>query len=201
MFPALPSSRITGAHPAPRTLTRALPGAAAAGAAVLLATGCGFFAPGQNGDVPDSINLSSPLIQAGQPLPPAYTCDGEEGEDQAYSPPLSWSGLPENTESIALVVDDPEAAEVFWVLHDLDPQAGELRQNTVPGDARQGLNSAGEASYDPPCAQEGEVRQYRFTLYALDSPLGLPEGSELDAVLEGIADRAVARGSLSTTSE
>ncbi|WP_306369813.1 YbhB/YbcL family Raf kinase inhibitor-like protein [Nocardiopsis sp. CC223A] len=205
MFPALPSLRTTGARRAPRTSPGALTGALVAGTALTLTTGCGLFAPGQNGDVPDDINVASPLMQEGRPLPDAYTCVGsepdEDGERETYSPPLSWSGLPEETESLAVVVDDPEAAEVFWVLFDLDPQSGELRQNTVPAAARQGLNSTGGAAYHPPCPEEDDPHGYRFTVYALSAPLDLPEGAELSSTLEAIADRAIARGSLVTGTE
>mgnify|MGYP001945233761 FL=1 len=210
MFPALPFPRITGA---PRP-SRMLPGpraGAAAGAALVLATGCGVLSPGQNGDMPDDINVTSPLMQEGQPLPAAYACDGEGQENDsgdeedgqeapaAYSPPLSWSGLPEEAGSIALVVDDPQEAEVFWVVYDLDPQLVELRQNTVPADAKQGQNSAGESAYSAPCPEPGQAYQYRFTVYALDDPLGLPEGASLNASLEAIAEQAVARGTLTTS--
>ncbi|MDT0329633.1 YbhB/YbcL family Raf kinase inhibitor-like protein [Nocardiopsis lambiniae] len=202
MFPALPSPRTTGARRAPRTFPGALAGALAAGTALTLTTGCGLFSPGQNGDMPDDITVTSPLMQEGRPLADAYSCVGEEtgqdGERETVSPPLTWSGLPEDTVSIALVVDDPQAAEVFWVLYDLDPQLGELRQNTVPADARQGLNSAGEASYDPPCPEEDDPHGYRFTVYALQAPLDLPEGAELGSTLEAIAERAIGRGSLVT---
>ena len=209
MFPALPSPRSTGARTA-RTSPVALAGAVTAGAALVLTTGCGILAPGQNGDMPDDINVTSPLMQEGQPLPAAYTCEGaapegEDGEDQgeqeAYSPPLSWSGLPDEAGSIALVVDDPQVAQVFWVVYDLDPQLVELRQNIVPADAKQAQNSSGVAEYGAPCPEPESSYEYRFTVYALENPLDLPEGASLDAALDAIADQAVARGSLVTTSE
>ncbi|CAL9590198.1 hypothetical protein SUDANB121_05240 [Nocardiopsis dassonvillei] len=205
MFPALPSLRTTGAPRAPRTSPGVPTGALAAGAALALTTGCGLFTPGQNGDMPDDINVTSPMMQEGRPLPEAYTCvgsePGEDGERETSSPPLSWSGLPDDTESLALVVDDPEAAEVFWIVYDLDPQTGELRQDSVPADARQGLNSTGEAAYAPPCPEADDPHGYRFTVYALNAPLDLPEGAELSSTLEAIADRAIARGSLVTGTE
>lgn len=215
MFPALPFPRITGAPRTARTSPGTRAGAVAAGAVLVLTAGCGILSPGQNGDMPDDINVTSPLMQEGQPLPDAYTCDGSGGagrgsEDtesgdgraqEAYSPPLSWSGLPDEAGSIALVVDDPQAAEVFWVVYDLDPQLVELRQNTVPADAKQGQNSVGEAAYGAPCPEPGEAYEYRFTVYALRSPLGLSEGTALSTSLEAIAEQAVARGSLITSNE
>ncbi|MFD6952930.1 phosphatidylethanolamine-binding protein [Nocardiopsis sp. TSRI0078] len=235
MFPALSFPRITGAPCSAHTPPGTRAGAVAAGAAALvLTTGCGILSPGQNGDMPDDINVTSPLMQEGQPLPDAYSCDGadedvadsggsgdggtgEDGgtdgdgagegagdgeEDQAaYSPPLSWSGLPDEAGSIALVVDDPQEAQVFWVVYDLDPELVELRQNTVPADAKQGRNSVGESAYSAPCPEPGEAYEYRFTVYALKGPLGLPEGAPLNQSLEAIADQAVARGTLVTSSE
>lgn len=207
MFPALPFSRTTRA---PRTV-RAFPGtstgATVAGAVLALTTGCGILSPAQNGDMPDDINVTSPLMQGGEPLPAAYSCEGqgeggEEGGERApetYSPPLSWSGLPDGTGSIALVVDDPHVAQVFWVVYDLDPQLVELRQNTVPADAKQAQNSTGESSYDPPCPEPEEAYEYRFTVYALRNPLDLPDGATLDASLDAIAEQAMARGSLVTS--
>ncbi|MBR8744952.1 phosphatidylethanolamine-binding protein [Nocardiopsis sp. MG754419] len=151
-----------------------------------------------SGEMPTDINVTSPMLQEGQPLPAAYTCDAE---GEPVSPPLSWSGLPDDVGSIALVVDDPQAALVFWVAYDLDPQLVELRQNTVPADAKVGQNSTGETGYGAPCPEEDDAHAYRFTVYALDGTLDLPEGSALDLTLEGIAEQAVARGSLVTDNE
>ncbi|WP_017572641.1 YbhB/YbcL family Raf kinase inhibitor-like protein [Nocardiopsis halotolerans] len=213
MFPALPFPRTTGAPRTVRTSFGTRSGAVVAGAVLALTTGCGLLSPSQNGDMPDDITVTSPLMQEGGPLPDAYSCmgtngaeagNGSEGGEEAresYSPPLSWSGLPDEAGSIALVVDDPQKAQVFWVVYDLDPELVELRQNTVPADAKQGRNSVGETSYDPPCPEPGEAYEYRFTVYALRNPLDLPEGAALNASLEAIANQAVARGSLVTSSD
>ncbi|MFI6578192.1 YbhB/YbcL family Raf kinase inhibitor-like protein [Nocardiopsis sp. NPDC050513] len=203
MFPALPSPWTTSARTAPgRTALRGA-GAVGVGAVLALATGCGVFSPGQNGDMPTNINVTSPLMQEGEPLPDDYTCDGGEsdGDEGPVSPPVRWSGLPDGVGSIAMVVDDPQAAEVFWVVFDLDPQLVELRRSTVPADAKQAVNSSGDAGYGAPCPTDGDVHEYRFTVYALDGTLDLPDGAELSRTLEAIADQAVARGSLVTTSE
>jgi Raf kinase inhibitor-like YbhB/YbcL family protein len=228
LFPALPLTRITGARRTPRAFPGTRAGALMAGTAVVMTSGCGMFAP--SAEVASDINVTSPLIQEGRPLPAAYTCEAgsdaaaeeggegldadedaapaegeEEGEETAEgsSPPLNWSGLPDPDDvgSIAVVVDDPQAPEVFWVLFDVDPQLGGLRHDTVPPGARQAQNSVGEAGYQPPCPEEGDPHEYRFTVYALRDTLDLPDGSELSQTLEAIADNAIARGALTTTSE
>lgn len=197
MFPVLPSIRTTAAHGVPRTSPGTRVGAVTAGAALLVSTGCGVSSE-LRGEMPTDINVSSPMMQEGQPLPVAYTC---EADGEPASPPLSWSGLPDDVGSIALVVDDPGAAVVFWMVYDLDPQLVELRQNTVPGDAKLGQNSAGETAYGAPCPEEGDVHEYRFTVYALNGALDLPEGAALSLTLDAIAEQAVARGTLVTSSE
>lgn len=197
MFPVLPSIRTTAAHGVPRTSPGARVGAVAAGAALLVSTGCGMSSE-LRGEMPTDINVSSPMMQEGQPLPDAYTC---EADGEPVSPPLSWSGLPDEVGSIALVVDDPGAAVVFWMVYDLDPQLVELRQNTVPDNAKLGQNSDGDTAYGAPCPKEGDVHEYRFTVYALQGALDLPEGATLNLTLEAIADQAVARGTLVTSSE
>jgi phosphatidylethanolamine-binding protein (PEBP) family uncharacterized protein len=100
-----------------------------------------------------------------------------------------------------VVADDPLDAHVFWVLYGMDPQVPEIRQNSVPQPARQGENSTGASGYDPPCPEEGHQHEYRFTVYALSGEVDLPEGAALEDSLEEIASLAIARGSLTTTSE
>ncbi|QRN80008.1 MAG: YbhB/YbcL family Raf kinase inhibitor-like protein [Nocardiopsis sp. BM-2018] len=197
MSPVLSSLRTTAAHGVPRTSPGARVGALVAGAALVASTGCGMSSE-LRAEMPTDINVTSPMMQEAQPLPSAYTC---EADGEPVSPPLSWSGLPDDVGSIALVMDDPGAAVVFWMVYDLDPQLVELRQNTVPGNAKLGQNTFGDSAYGAPCPEEGDVHEYRFTVYALDGTLDLPEGAALSLTLDGIAEQAVARGTLVTSSE
>ncbi|MDA8371683.1 MAG: YbhB/YbcL family Raf kinase inhibitor-like protein [Nocardiopsaceae bacterium] len=170
---------------------------AIAGAVVLSATGCGTPS-GTGSELGDDINVASTMMQEGEPLPAAYTCEGD-----GISPALQWSGVPDDDRiaSLAVVVDAPEDATVFWVLYDLSPEITEIRQNSVPQPGRQGRNSVGRAAYEPPCPENGEPHEYRFTVYALNGGIDLPEDAPLAESLDAIAERAVARGSLITTSE
>jgi len=172
---------------------------AAVGGTVLAAAtaaGCGALPSGGVVEQSDEINLTSTMMQAGEPVPRLYTCQGK-----GVSPALQWSGLPDDDviESLALVVDAPEEATVFWVLYGLDPQTAELRQNTVPQPGDQGRNSEGGASYDAPCYPEDGASEIRFTLYALSSEVELSDDAPLEDSLGAIAQHAVARGSLTVT--
>jgi phosphatidylethanolamine-binding protein (PEBP) family uncharacterized protein len=115
------------------------------GLAALAACSSGGGEPRQERDLPERITVSSAAFDAGGTIPRRYTCVGEN-----LSPPLRWSGVPEGTAGIALVVDDPDASRgtyVHWVLIGLDPATDGLAEGAVPAGARQLPNSAGDAAW------------------------------------------------------
>ncbi len=76
-----------------------------------------------------SLTLTSPAFTEGGEIPARYTCEGDD-----ISPPLAWSAPPDGTQSLALIVDDPDAPDpkapkmtwVHWVLYNLPPTASSL---------------------------------------------------------------------------
>jgi len=129
--------------------------------------------------------LQSSAFEHGEPIPGRHTCEGED-----VSPPLSWSGAPEGTRSLSLVVDDPDApAGTFthWLGGGLDPGAERLGE----GEAApvEGRNDFGTSGYRGPCPPPGHGRhRYFFRLYALDFDPDLRPGvgkGELERTLEG----------------
>jgi hypothetical protein len=173
-------------------LARALLALPALGLA-LAACGGGNDVPAP--DVPDRMQVTSPAFADGGTIPKRYSCDGEQ-----ISPPLRWSGVPGGARELALVVDDPDAPSggfVHWVLFKLAPDLTGLSDNEVPAGAREAKNSAGRSDWAGPCPPPGdEPHHYRFTLYALRSPLSDKDGADADAVLSAIKDAATARGQL-----
>ncbi|GLU49056.1 YbhB/YbcL family Raf kinase inhibitor-like protein [Nocardiopsis ansamitocini] len=175
---------------------------ATGGAAVTLAaltTGCGVLIETNNGETTDDITVTSPMLQEGEAVPERYTCAGD-----GASPPLSWSGLPTSTESLALIVDDPEAvggATVHWVVYGIDPSETQIPEGGLPLPSQQGQNSFEEAAYAPLCPQEGREHEFRFTVYALSKKLELSDGAPLDEALGAIAAHTLARGRLMSVSD
>ena len=133
------------------------------------------------------MNLRSPAFENGEWIPPRYTCEGEN-----LSPPLAWSGVPEEARAMALVLDDPDAPAkvwVHWVLYNLPPGAGMIPEGSrgLEATAREGRNDFGDLGYGGPCPPRGTHR-YRFRLFALDTHLDVGEGcskSELLRAMEG----------------
>jgi Raf kinase inhibitor-like YbhB/YbcL family protein len=140
------------------------------------------------------LTLTSSAFQQGGPIPSRFTCEGTD-----TSPPLAWSGVPDGTRSLALVVDDPDAPDpakpkrvyVHWVLHDIPPTADGLPEGVtaeqLPAGTREGRNDWGRTGYGGPCPPIGRHR-YFFKLYALDAErldLDTPTKAELEAAMRG----------------
>jgi Raf kinase inhibitor-like YbhB/YbcL family protein len=144
------------------------------------------------GDAPDIITVTSPVVVRGT-IPAKYTCHGG-----GVSPPVHWSGAPQDTKTLALVIDDSDAPitpYIYWIVFDIGPSTTDIQQGQLPPGARQADNSAGQAVYDPPCPRN-EDHSYRFTVYALHSALSLPNGTSTKVAWAAIAHAAIARGRL-----
>lgn len=154
-----------------------------------------------------ALSLSSPAFRPDGEIPVQFTCDGRD-----LSPPLAWSGVPEGTRSLALIVDDPDAPDprapkrtwVHWVLYDVPPSADRLAegasQGRLPEGAREGTNDFERTGYGGPCPPVGRHR-YVHKLYALDTvlpDLGAPSKAELEKAMEG---HIIARAELVGTYE
>jgi Raf kinase inhibitor-like YbhB/YbcL family protein len=179
-----------------RVRRRVLAGAAGLTALTLI-SGCGLVGGAKSipADVPDQVTVTSQVFNQ-HLFPPAYTCDGR-GE----SPSLHWSGAPQGTKSLALLVDDASAPirpYIYWIVFDIGSQTTGIQAGQVPPDARQADNSKGTDRYDAPCPVNGR-HTYRFTVYALSRSLSLPEGVSMKTAWSAIAQAAIARGRLQTT--
>jgi len=138
-----------------------------------------------------AITLASGAFRPNQPIPARYTCDGED-----VSPPLTWTGIPAGTRSLALIIDDPDAPDpkhprqvwVHWVLYNLPPDATGLAEAAaLPSGAKVGRNDWQRADYGGPCPPIGRHR-YFHKLYALDTvlpDLKHPTKSQLEQAMKG----------------
>jgi len=162
--------------------------------------GCGLFGglSGSRQVAPQPITVTSPEFRTDVALPIQYTCRGA-----GISPPLYWSGGPsQQPKSFAIVVDDGQAPitpYIYWIVFDIGPSTTYIAQNAqnrLPTGARQAHNSAGTARYAPPCPRDSQGRQYRFTVYALNAWLRLPDGAGLRATWSAIARHVIGVGRL-----
>jgi Raf kinase inhibitor-like YbhB/YbcL family protein len=146
-----------------------------------------------------SLQITSSAFAEGQPIPKKHTCD-----DQDVSPPLKWSGAPSNTQSFALIADDPDAPGVtwvHWVLYDLPAITNELAEGVepsqhLPGGAQQGLNDFHRPGYGGPCPPPGKPHRYFFKLYALGQVLDLKPGATKQELLKAMEGHVLAEAHL-----
>ena len=152
-------------------------------------------------DTSMTLQISSPAFEDGSAIPQEYSCDGDDS-----SPALFWGELPDQTKSIALIMDDPDApvgAWVHWVLYDLPGNRTEIPKNVpksgqLPGGGTQGSNSWGRSGYGGPCPPGGTHR-YFFKLYALDSALDLASGATKEDLLQAMEGHILDQGQLMGT--
>ncbi|WP_246075772.1 YbhB/YbcL family Raf kinase inhibitor-like protein [Nonomuraea terrae] len=165
-------------------------------AVTLASSGCGSFSFVGRSQAKDiaQVNVSSPELNDGKPLPREYSCHGDQG-----SPPLRWSSRPlPDAESIAIVVDSHTASEsaVHWVMYDIPATTTELGANAAaepPEGSRQAKATSGKTGYEPPCQDRAS---YRFSVYTLSGKVDLSPEDELPKILKKIADLTIARGRL-----
>lgn len=163
---------------------------------ILPLAGCGLFSSGVTITDPSVMSVSEAAFP-NSVMPERFTCASSE----AISPPISWADAPPGTKSIALVVDDSDAPitpYVYWVVFDIGPGTSALLQGQLPPGARQARGTAGYDHYAPPCPGPGG-HDYRFTVYALNTVLKLPNGTSLQSAWEAIAAATIGRGRLAVS--
>lgn len=150
-----------------------------------------------------ALNLSSTVFTANGTIPKAYTCEGKD-----VSPPLQWTGAPDQTKSFALIMDDPDAPPgtwVHWVIYDIPADTKELaealekKESLVKG-IKQGLvwgvDDFSKVGYFGPCPPPGKPHRYFFKLYALDVLLNLPAKASKPELTKAMQGHILAETSL-----
>lgn len=138
----------------------------------------------QRGD----FRISSHAFEHHGSIPAKYTCDGAD-----INPSFTIENVPDNAESLVFIVDDPDAPMgvwVHWVLWNINPRTKEIKENTVPDGAHQGINDFGKRDYGGPCPPSGTHR-YFFKLYALDTSLELRSDARKADVVKAMAGHII----------
>ncbi len=145
------------------------------------------------------LSVSSAAFREGEVIPAKYTCQGQD-----VSPPLTLSEAPVGTQSLALIVDDldaPGGVFTHWIIFNIPADSRELpeavpTQAELPSGALQGKNDFGRMGYAGPCPPSGRPHRYQFTIYALDSRLGLTAGVTKTQLLAAMPGHILAQGEL-----
>jgi Raf kinase inhibitor-like YbhB/YbcL family protein len=162
---------------------------------IVLLAGCkgNDALPASEGGLDMTIQITSTAFSEGGKIPRIYTCD-----DQNASPPLTWTGVPTTTVSLALIMDDPDAPSgtwVHWVLYNLAPDTTNLDQG-MTGLGTDGKNDFNRLGYGGPCPPRGSTHRYYIKLFALDTRLDLKSGATKAQVESAMRGHILAQGQL-----
>jgi Raf kinase inhibitor-like YbhB/YbcL family protein len=136
------------------------------------------------------LKVTSSVFDGNNFIPAKYGCEGAD-----INPPLSIENIPGEAESLAIIVDDPDARAatwVHWVMWNI-PVTHHLKENHVPG--VQGINDFGRQRYNGPCPPGG-THHYYFKIYALDCVLDIPEDSNKLQLEKAMSDHIIAFGEI-----
>jgi len=134
---------------------------------------------------PLPMQITSPSFSNNGNIPAEFTCSGSN-----LNPQLNFANIPENTKSLALIMDDPDAPNgtwIHWVIFNISPKTTVVNKNSAPNGAIQGANSWGTSNYGGPCPPSGTHR-YFFKLYALDNTLSLSSSASkanIESAMQG----------------
>lgn len=154
----------------------------------------------------EALHVASPAFANGARMPERFTADGE-----GVSPPLFWTGVPEGTERIALIVEDPDAPTPQPLVHalvwNLPADQDQLIEDAIRPDGADGIGGSdvGRNSYlgegwlppDPPTGHG--PHHYAFQLFALGPGPDVGDTPGRGAIIEAMAGRVLAAGMLTGT--
>jgi len=120
------------------------------------------------------MKITSSAFENNGSIPKQYSCDGDN-----LIVPLKFEDIPENAESLVLIVDDPDApagAWDHWVLFNIPADAKGIEEGKQEPPWQHGNSSWKIKEWKGPCPPDKEHR-YFFKLFALDAELELAEGA------------------------
>jgi hypothetical protein len=149
-----------------------------------------------------TIDVSSTAFEHNQPIPQQYAF-APEGRN--VTPAVSWSNLPDGTQSVALIVDDPDAPKedpwVHWVQYNIPPDSTGIPEGGA-NIGMKGRNDFDQTGWGGPLPPRGHgTHHYRFKVYALNAELNLPTGATKEEVVKAMEGHVLAQGELVGTYE
>jgi Raf kinase inhibitor-like YbhB/YbcL family protein len=156
----------------------------------------------------ESLTITSSGFVDGSELPRFCT-----PMDANMSPDISWTGVPEGTRELVLIVEDPDAPMpspfVHWIVHRIPPTVTSLpsglpseRVLTQLGGAVQCQNDAKTRGWSGPKPPLGHgIHHYHFELFAVDTQLSLGPDATLDEISRALRGHVLADGELVGTYE
>jgi Raf kinase inhibitor-like YbhB/YbcL family protein len=139
------------------------------------------------------MKLTSSAFSNEGEIPREYTCDGDN-----INPPLTISDIPDSTETLVIIMDDPDVPKTIredgiwdhWVVFNIPANVRNINKGEEP-EGVYGINTSGSLHYVGPCPPDARHR-YFFKLFALSSKLDLLEKSTKQQVIASMEEIVLA---------
>jgi hypothetical protein len=154
-----------------------------------------------------SLTVTSPVFRDGDAIPRVFTADGE-----GRFPGVSWDGLPPQTQSVVLLVEDADIPlfrpVTHLIVHSIPPELAGLEPGSVPKRLRGpspagwscGRNFLGVTGWTPPSPPPGHgEHRYAFQVFALNARPRFPHPPRRRGLMRRIRPHLVAQGRLIAT--
>ncbi len=142
----------------------------------------------------NTFELQSGAFKNGGRIPDKY-CHGNIEGRQNISLPFKWINPPDNTQSYALIIHDPDARNyMHWAVFNIPADCSAIAENASGRNMPEGSvelnNQFRTPGYGGPEPPKGSTHQYIVTLYALNTPKindlsGYKSFVEINTILDG----------------
>ncbi len=145
---------------------------------------------GRGGGMAPPIKITIPGFSDGSTIPAKYGCAA--GVNANLSPAIQWSGLPEGTVTVALILHDTDLMigtddVLHWAIFNIPASATGLPEGVpakaILDDGSTQLQNIGRSiGYFNPCPPAPTTHHYIFEFFALDTKLDPAPASRADLV-------------------
>ena len=140
------------------------------------------------------MEILCPSFSYGEPIPDMFS----KNADGDTIPEIQIKHIPQNTQSLTLVMHDPDVPKHFredgiwyhWIAANIASDTATISR----GDDLLGvpcLNTSEKLGYEGPEPPEGETHRYFFTLYACSKELPVKEGAHPFEIISALDDAIV----------
>jgi Raf kinase inhibitor-like YbhB/YbcL family protein len=139
-----------------------------------------------------NLTISSSAFKNNEHIPAKYTCTGKN-----VNPPLEIKNVPLYTQSLVLIVHDPDATAadfMHWAVYSINPKTRKVAEDSIPG--KELINNFGQFQYSGPCPPNGETHHYVFDLYALNNKFTMNENGSPQGLLSVMSGHILGKAQL-----
>jgi Raf kinase inhibitor-like YbhB/YbcL family protein len=144
----------------------------------------------------EEFEMRSGAFSEKEAMPKAYACGA------GISPPLTFSGVPEEVKSLVVLLEDPDRVSgtyTHWMVWGLPPKVvlpADIETYPVEGAVMGTADDGKTVGYLAPCPPKGEIHRAVFRALGLDEMLDLEEGADRSRLDDALSGHIIAEAQL-----